>query len=237
MRGEETAMAIEDNLASRGVRRMLGVENLRLEKSEDGFRVECRWRGGEVVATSKFAVLATGSQPAVPEWAGPNMAIGPGVGLEDLLNKKPKSLAIIGGGDNAGDAFVFAKKRGIKVKVFSRSAPKMQSQFLRLIGDEMVVGEQKPKWNGSSWDVAGEKFEACAAMLGYEARLPAMAFHVPMVRGRVVVNERAKKMVEGLYAIGEVADRMHPCMATAQADGVVAAKDIEAKLKKKSEVR
>ena len=33
-----------------------------------------------------------------------------------------------------------------------------------------------------------------------------------------------------VYAIGEVAQRMHPCVVTAFADGVVAAKAIQAQL-------
>jgi len=40
----------------------------------------------------------------------------------------------------------------------------------------------------------------------------------------------AQSSVQGIYAIGEVAQRMHPCVPTAMADGVVAAKAIEKQL-------
>src|SRR5690606_41210949 len=35
---------------------------------------------------------------------------------------------------------------------------------------------------------------------------------------------------EGLYAVGEVAQRQHPCVVTAMADGVTAAKAIQRRL-------
>ena len=40
----------------------------------------------------------------------------------------------------------------------------------------------------------------------------------------------AQTSCAGAYAIGEVARRMHPCIATALADGVVAAKAIQARM-------
>jgi len=43
-------------------------------------------------------------------------------------------------------------------------------------------------------------------------------------------RETAETSVDGIYAIGEVAHRMHPCVVTSLADGVVAAKAIQARL-------
>jgi len=42
----------------------------------------------------------------------------------------------------------------------------------------------------------------------------------------------AETSLPGVYAIGEVAQRMHPCVPTAMADGVIAAKAIERVLNK-----
>ena len=48
--------------------------------------------------------------------------------------------------------------------------------------------------------------------------------------GFVITDEGCETSVNGVYAIGEVAQRMHPCCATSIADGVTAAKSIQRRL-------
>lgn len=49
-------------------------------------------------------------------------------------------------------------------------------------------------------------------------------------RGFIATDSNCQTPIPGIYAIGEVANRMHACVTTAMADGVVAAKTIQEKL-------
>ena len=46
--------------------------------------------------------------------------------------------------------------------------------------------------------------------------------------GFIQTNAACETPIPGIYAIGEAANRMHPCVVTSMADGVVAAKSIQA---------
>lgn len=50
--------------------------------------------------------------------------------------------------------------------------------------------------------------------------------------GVVITDNHCQTNIEGIFAIGEIAQRMHPCTATSMADGVVAAKAIQRSLEK-----
>lgn len=66
---------------------------------------------------------------------------------------------------------------------------------------------------------------------GWHANLPS-AFHqfqnkILNQDGFIITNANCETPVTGLFAIGEAANRMHPCVVTSMADGVVAAKAIQ----------
>jgi adhesin HecA-like repeat protein len=69
---------------------------------------------------------------------------------------------------------------------------------------------------------------------GWQANLPHAfhAFHDKLLNedGFITTNTSCETPVAGIYAIGEAANRMHPCVVTSMADGVVAAKAIQASL-------
>ncbi len=67
---------------------------------------------------------------------------------------------------------------------------------------------------------------------GFEAHLPYLS-DMPVAfdeRGYVATGDRCETAVEGIYAVGEVTNRMHPSCVTAMADGVTAAKAIQERL-------
>lgn len=70
-----------------------------------------------------------------------------------------------------------------------------------------------------------------SAANGWHANLP-NAFHAFQSKilnkdGFIITNDVCETPVTGLFAIGEAANRMHPCVVTSMADGVVAAKAIQ----------
>lgn len=70
-----------------------------------------------------------------------------------------------------------------------------------------------------------------SAANGWHANVP-NAFHAFQSKilnkdGFIMTNANCETPVTGLFAIGEAANRMHPCVVTSMADGVVAAKTIQ----------
>ena len=78
--------------------------------------------------------------------------------------------------------------------------------------------------------VAGRRYDVIVVLYGWTPALEFMRNH-PLARDEkgFVVTDRdsAESSIRNVYAIGEVAQRMHPCCVTSMADGVVAAKAIQ----------
>ena len=82
--------------------------------------------------------------------------------------------------------------------------------------------------------VAGRSYDQIVVLYGWEPHLP----YVQSLglardsRGFVLTDPDCQTSVPGMYAIGEVAQRMHPCCITSMADGAVAAKAIQRTLER-----
>lgn len=87
--------------------------------------------------------------------------------------------------------------------------------------------------------VDGRRYDVLIALYGWEPWLPFLDAAAPArdARGFLVTDSDCETTVPGLYAVGEVANRMHPCCATAMADGVVAAKAIQRRLERGAQAR
>ena len=74
-------------------------------------------------------------------------------------------------------------------------------------------------------------YDVMIVLYGWEANFPEAFLPLKDTllndRGFITTDTKCQTPVPGIYAIGEVANRMHPCVTTAMADGVVAAKAIE----------
>jgi hypothetical protein len=80
--------------------------------------------------------------------------------------------------------------------------------------------------------VNGKRFDKLIVLYGWEAHLPYMA-EIPMAlneRGFVMTGSDCETSQRDVFAIGEVAQRGHPCCITSMADGVLAAKAIQERL-------
>src|SRR5690606_14618337 len=81
--------------------------------------------------------------------------------------------------------------------------------------------------------VNGQAYDVIMVFYGWD---PCVEFAAPLglqrsKRGFIATDmQTAQTSCTGVYAIGEVAQRQHPCVVTALADGVTAAKAIQARL-------
>ena len=191
-------------------------------------------QASETVA-AKTLVLATGVRPR--ELPGhedtyyPGVIIGPGeaVMTTDFTGSR---VALLGGGDNAFENHQFVKQRGATdAQIYARTV-RAQKQFVdRVSGPELIVGD--PVVDPVARTVNGQPYDWILVLYGWQ---PNIGFIQDLSlrldsRGFVQTDmQSAQTSVDGIYAIGELAQRMHPCVPTAMADGVVAAKAIEARL-------
>ena len=180
--------------------------------------------------SAPFVVIATGTTPRAGRFtASPTVAIGPGEPME-ALDVAGRRVAILGGGDNAFDQARFARDRGGQVTVFSRGEPRAQKALRDLVPDvRVVVGPYDA--HQAAMTIDDEAFDVLGVMYGFEAVVPEGL--KPRRRGGYIqVNRKAETSLSGVYACGEVTDYWHPCVTTAAAHGIQAAKQIAGKLGK-----
>jgi len=161
----------------------------------------------------------------------PGVLIGPGAHVA-AQNFRGKRVAVLGGGDNAFENALYALDHGAAaVDIHARSV-RAQQQFVqrfpasRVHGCAVQVELVERRVNGQLYDLilVCYGWEPCAAFAD-ELALARDA------RGFIVSDwATAQTSVAGVYAIGEVAQRQHPCVVTALADGVTAAKAIQQRL-------
>jgi thioredoxin reductase len=178
-------------------------------------------------------VLASGVRPrALPEAAGksyPGVLVGPGAAIAER-DFSGLSVAVLGGGDNGFENFAYARDHGARsVHLYAR-AIKAQRQFVaRVPAQDLTLGPCRV--DPAANTVNGRHYDLILVFYGWEPQ-------ADFVDGLAIERDRrgfirtefgtAATTLPGVYAIGEVAQRMHPCVVTSLADGVVAAKAIQA---------
>jgi len=189
--------------------------------------------------TAPYLVLATGVSPRNlphPPAPHPQILIGPGAHVlaQDF---RGQTVAVLGGGDNAFENALYAMKEGAaRVDIYARHVRAQHHFVARMpptqvfIQDPIHITTEPPRVNGKPYDIV-------LVCYGWDPCIPALdgITLARDARGFVQTDgATAQTSVAGLYAIGEVAQRQHPCVVTALADGVVAAKAIQQRLEGKS---
>ena len=210
------------------------VQSVSGEMPEFHVRVKRANRDPEVVL-GKTVVLASGVKPrGLPGHEGVHydgVVIGPGDAIMSAAFDGLR-VAILGGGDNAFENYEFVKDKGAsQVHIYARTV-RAQKQFVaRAAASDLVVGDVSV--DPATRCVNGQAYDMLLVFYGWQANTDFMS-GLPVVfdrKGFVQTQASdAQTAVPGVYAIGEVAQRMHPCVPTAMADGVVAAKAIERQL-------
>lgn len=245
-----TGVQVADNLArsarQAGVSLRLGCRVDHIERSAGGYTVA--GAGLAAPIRGRYLVLATGVRArslagaaSVPdastgsECHGPASAngilTGPGqhVVEQDFQGKR---VAVLGGGDNAFENALYAMEHGAQsVRLYARTI-RAQHQFVRKVPASRVstgpydVDAARRTVNGKPYDVIMVFYgwEPCAGFAD------GLGLH-RSAQGFIATDmDTAQTSCPGVYAVGEVAQRQHPCVVTALADGVTAAKAIQARL-------
>lgn len=228
--GVEVAAEMHRHIMSHGIDCLLGEAVVDVASIGKDFVVAT---DSGAAISSKTVVLASGVRPSAGGLkAALNLLIGPGVQVasQDFTGKR---VAILGGGDNAFENYLFIKSKGAAiVHIYARSI-RARGEFLKAVpAADVHVGHYSTDQDRSV--VSGQQYDQIVVLYGWEPHLP----YVKSLglardpRGFVLTDPDCQTSVPGVFAIGEVAQRMHPCCITSMADGVVAAKAIQRTLER-----
>ncbi|MFJ1299929.1 NAD(P)/FAD-dependent oxidoreductase [Pseudomonadota bacterium AL_CKDN230030165-1A_HGKHYDSX7] len=231
--GQEVAANIAASVTAAGVPLHLHTRAVSVRASQNGLDVGLDGPAGARTVTGRSLVIASGvrarglpGHPPQARW--PGVLVGPGspIVAQDYSDLR---VAVLGGGDNAFENFVYVRNRGARdVRLYARSV-RAQQQWVTRAGTERVrIGPYEV--DPAARTVDGRAFDLILVFYGWE---PQAGFADSLglardERGYIRTDfASAQTSLPDVYAIGEVSHRMHPCVVTAMADGVVAAKAIQ----------
>jgi len=182
---------------------------------------EARFGSGPVCAAGTYA----------RERPFPGVLVGPGdhIVAENFAGRR---VAVLGGGDNGFENALYAMDHGAaEVHIYARSV-RAQRQFVRRMpAGQVFQGDYQVDPRART--VNGHAYDLILVFYGWE---PCVGFAENLglarsKRGYIDTNmATAQTSCAGVYAIGEVAQRFHPCVVTGMADGVTAAKAIQGRI-------
>ncbi len=230
--GQQLAADMQATLLASQVCLKTSQRVTRIGRYHDQYLVESVAPSGVSVLQTRHVVIASGVKARDGGiLASDRIMIGPGsrVHAHDWRGLR---VAIVGGGDNAFENFLFIRDRHARsVHLFARSVHARQ-QFRKLVpAAAMTIGDYEV--DAPKLAVNSQSFDRIVVMYGWEPRLDFTLDGLLRIDQRGFVSTEpasCETSVTNLYAIGEVAGRQHPSCATAMADGVVAAKAIQLRL-------
>ncbi len=239
--GEEVAARIKQSLDSARVPVLLNSRVTRIERGDTpggtGREVFKVFFGADLPLHARFVVIASGVEPRTPpDWERDHyddVLVGPGKHVANY-EFALKNVAVLGGGDNAFENALFLKERGAKsVHIYARTL-RCQRHWMKFL-NESDVTTGTYTFDPETRLVNGRPYDAVVVLYGFRARLQGMedlgldCNELGYIRTDF---QTTQTNLPGIYAIGEVTHRQHPCVVTSMADGVVAAKAIQKELEK-----
>ena len=228
--GQQVAANIDASVRAAGVPLRLSTRTTDVRPCKGG--IEATLAGpGETTRARPHLVIASGvrakglpDHPPGASW--PGVLIGPGSPIV-AQDYSGLSVAVLGGGDNAFENYVYVRNRArapCTCPQRARAAAMGTARRPRGRAHRPLPGRSAAR------SVDGRQYDLILVFYGWE---PQAGFADDL---RLARDERgyirtdfatAETSVPDIYAIGEVAHRMHPCVVTSMADGVVAAKAIQ----------
>lgn len=226
--GAELAEAMQVNINRHGVAHVLGVIDVKIERKDNNFHAAFKDAFGAYQMTAPKLVIATGVyhkdgglEPS------DKVVIGSGQVIEDQ-DFKNLNVAILGGGDSAAEAYGFVIEKGAKsVDVYARTLRARKQIYEKIPYENLHVGAYEVDDQNAT--VNGKSYDKLCVMYGWRPVNP-LPDSIPISldhRGFIDVDAHYRTSDENIFAIGECAQRVHPCMVTAMADGVIAAKALQ----------
>jgi thioredoxin reductase (NADPH) len=255
----EHAAAFAAHIREVEVETWLGAQPRELRRQRGGFRLEVAVAGQAQSLSGSALVIATGTRFHGEEWldrmanarrlaAAGRVHLGPtAVGEPDA--DPGAHVAVIGGGDNAFEVSAILLEKGVSVTIVMRSkAPRAQPLLVERVRKHAASGKARvlaERTVGALDDTgAGVRVrlddgsdiiaDRVVLLLGYRPNTdqPWLA-GLPLEKdadGYLRVDGNMETSCRGVFAVGDVANPVHPCIPTAVAAGTMAAREIEKRL-------
>jgi thioredoxin reductase len=258
--GRENALEFAAHMRELAVETWLGARPQRLRREHDErFRLDVSDAPAARSLSGPAIVIATGTKFAGEEWldrvdnarrvaAAGRLHLGAAAVGEPGLDLG-SHVAVIGGGDNAFEISRMLAEKGVRVTVVMRSkSPRAQPLLVERLREHQASGMARvmAERTVEALDHAGSTVRVRLAgggeievdhvvlLFGYrpntnEPWLAELALATDAL-GYLVVDGNMETSCRGVFAVGDVANPAHPCIATAIASGTVAARAIEKRL-------
>lgn len=217
-----------------------------IQKLEGSFTVHYAREGMECALRADRVIIATGTRPrSTPEFDrlandSPRLIVG-------AAKLRPGQYArerfvLFGGGDNACEnALALARSRN-RATIIARGALKARTDFInqcRAHRDIEVLTDCAPTFvgfdpEGLIVEIRGRihRFDRGVVLYGYQPNTDFLGFGPALGieldgQGTIQVDAWQRTRCPGVFAVGDVSNAQFPCVATALAQGAVAAKRIE----------
>lgn len=231
-----------------GIDTVVGASIEHVTKHNGGFLLRAQSAGKHVALQSRCLVVATGTQPRLPHTlanaarTSARVLVGP-LATEIRDHIAGKSVLVLGGGDNALENSLHLARRDNQITICARAGIRGRKFFLDhcLAHPNIRVLQAcqlKSVADDGSRVVAQTSqgqahFDYVLVMFGFEPNSAWLEAIDPAIRPRlnssgfIDVDLWQRTSVAGIYAAGDVTNLQHPCVATAIAQGAVAAKAID----------
>jgi len=219
------ARNIEDNLSAQGCR-VAGERCTAVSASPDGFALTLA--GGGTLSAGTV-VLATGTRERTGGLESlPGVEIGL-VGTAALDDIGGRDVVILGGGDAACEAHAILSARDpASLHLFARTRRARDDLWDAIPAAHRHTGAYMIEDGAVHWSGGAHRFDRALVCYGWAPAVPTLPGTIETdAAGHLVVDAVCRTNLPGLYAVGDVNGRGYPCVATALADGVIVAKDIE----------
>lgn len=246
--GVEFALKLQDQLSYNNIE-ITYDEIISLKKEDDYFLAE----GNEETYKANYVIVASGTEEQKLNLQDEQKYLARGISFCAICDGalyKNKEVALVGGGNSALEEALYLSSIAKKIYLIHR-----RNEFR---GDELALKEIKEKNNIeiltpyiiSSY--VGEKkleglileqvdskkqkeikVEGLFVYIGSQAKNDFIKEDIKMNKGYIVTNEYNESSIKGLYAVGDIKDKVLRQVVTATNDGAIAAIAIQRELKKK----
>ncbi len=228
--GQELAHRMQSHLEQMQVPFLLNSTAQQINPLAHGFSVSVNKK---TIETRHIVIAAGVKAKSGSLQATDDILIGPGQCVFDYPFTG-KRVAILGSGDNAAENYAFIKEKNpAHCHIYARTIRARKDLWMSV--DENDIYDSPYEVDQKTLIVTQQnrmrESDVIVVLYGWEANIPAIfaPFKGQLLnaQGFIATNESCGTRLPGVYAIGEITNRANPCVSTAMADGVVAAKAIQ----------
>lgn len=246
--GAEIMQHLVRHYSGLGIDTIVATDIEHVTKHNDGFLLRAKSAGKHVALEARCIVVATGAQPRLPHTladaarASARVLVGP-LATEIRDHIAGKSVLVLGGGDNALENSLHLARRDNRITICARGPIRGRKFFLDhclahpniqvLQGCELKSATDDGTRVSAQTSQGQAYYDYVLVMFGFQPNSAWLEAIDPAIRPRlnaagfIDVDLWQRTSVAGIYAAGDVTNLQHPCVATAIAQGAVAAKAID----------